>query len=388
MTSYVNVRAPLHLSSLHLLIRRCSRALLLATIVALSIPGRAFASGDLLISEFRFRGPLGGNDEFVELYNNTNANIVVATTDGSAGWALAASDGVTRFVIPNNTTIPPRAHYLATNAGYSLGAYGGGAAGDILYSTGIADDAGIAIFRTANPSNFNLTTRLDAVGYSTAPSLYREGTGFSSALALNTEHSYYRNLAVGGVPQDSDNNTADFLGVDTDGTVLATGQRLGAPGPENLASPIQRNTDISLTLLDPGACQACPPNRVRDTLSPSGTFGVLIIRRKLTNISGQFINRLRFRIVDITTFPAPSGVADLRALTSADTPITLTNGTTVNVQGTILEEPPFQANGGGWNSSLTFSGQGLAPGASTYVQFVIAVEQNGYFRFFINMEAN
>lgn len=383
----MNLCGPLHLPSLRLLTRRCPPKLLLAAIVALSIPGRAFAA-DLLISEFRFRGPQGAGDEFVELYNNTDSNIVVATADGSAGWALAASDGLARFVIPNNTTIPPRAHYLATNSGYSLGAYGGNAAGNITYSTDIPDEAGIAVFRTASPANFNLTTRLDAVGYSTAPALYREGTGFSSSLTFNTEHSYYRNLANGGLPQDTDNNTADFLGVDTEASPLATGQRLGAPGPENLASPIQRNAELSLTLLDPAACAACAPNRFRDTTSPSGTNGVLIIRRKVTNNSARTISRLRFRIVDITTFPAPSGTADLRALTSANTSVTLTDGTTVNVQGTILEQPPLQPNGGGWSSSLTLPAQGLAPGASTYLQFVTAVEQSGYFRFYVNIEAD
>ena len=65
-------------------------------------------AGDLLISEFRLRGPAGDDDEFIELYNNTDAPIAVATTDGSSGWALAASDGVIRFVIPNGTILPAR----------------------------------------------------------------------------------------------------------------------------------------------------------------------------------------------------------------------------------------------------------------------------------------
>jgi len=65
-------------------------------------------AGDVLISEFRLRGPAGDDDEFIELYNNTETPIAVATTDGSSGWALAASDGVVRFVIPNGT-ISPRA---------------------------------------------------------------------------------------------------------------------------------------------------------------------------------------------------------------------------------------------------------------------------------------
>ena len=60
----------------------------------------------LLISEFRLSGPQGGADEFIELYNNDIAPLTVSTTDGSPGWALVSSDGVTRFVIPNGTMIP------------------------------------------------------------------------------------------------------------------------------------------------------------------------------------------------------------------------------------------------------------------------------------------
>ncbi|MDQ3473189.1 MAG: Ig-like domain-containing protein, partial [Acidobacteriota bacterium] len=81
--------------------------------------------GSVLISEFRLRGPgpvgtspepngtiaQAATDEFVEIYNNTNAAIVVSTTDGSSGWSLVASDGVARFTIPNGTVIPARGHY-------------------------------------------------------------------------------------------------------------------------------------------------------------------------------------------------------------------------------------------------------------------------------------
>jgi len=48
----------------------------------------------------------------------------------------------------------------------------------------------------------------------------------------------------------------------------------------------------------------------------SATFGTIDIRRRLTNTSGVAINRLRFRIIDLTTFPAPAGTADLRARSS------------------------------------------------------------------------
>src|ERR1043165_1739156 len=65
-------------------------------------------AGDVLISEFRLRGPGGDDDEFIELYNNADTPLAVTTTDGSSGWALAASDGVIHFVIPNGTVISAR----------------------------------------------------------------------------------------------------------------------------------------------------------------------------------------------------------------------------------------------------------------------------------------
>ena len=73
-------------------------------------------AGDLIISEFRLRGTTGVNDEFVEIYNPLPADNTVATFDGSSGFALAASDGIARFVIPNGTVIPSRGHYLGVNS--------------------------------------------------------------------------------------------------------------------------------------------------------------------------------------------------------------------------------------------------------------------------------
>jgi hypothetical protein len=94
--------------------RTLSRALLLFLVASASVllfitTGRT-SDSPLIISEFRFRGPNGANDEFVEIYNNTDTDHTVAATDGSSGYALVAADGNARFVIPNGTVIPPRGH--------------------------------------------------------------------------------------------------------------------------------------------------------------------------------------------------------------------------------------------------------------------------------------
>ncbi len=104
----------------------------------------------LVISEFRVRGPNGANDEFIELYNNSGADHTVVAASGT-GYGVAASDGTTRCSVPNGTVIPNRGHYLCVNSvGYSLASYPAGngttATGDATYTTDIPDNAGIALF--------------------------------------------------------------------------------------------------------------------------------------------------------------------------------------------------------------------------------------------------
>ena len=117
----------------------------IAVVFAVCLLQAAVASAQLIISEFRVRGPGGANDEFVEIYNNSGGSHTVA--GGGTGYALAASNGVARCVVPNGTIIPERGHYLCVNSvGYSLASYPAGngttATGDATYTTDIPDNAG------------------------------------------------------------------------------------------------------------------------------------------------------------------------------------------------------------------------------------------------------
>jgi hypothetical protein len=78
----------------------------------------------------------------------------------------------------------------------------------------------------------------------------------------------------------------------------------------------------------------------------------------------------------------------LRAIDSPDVAVTTTNGSTVTVRGTLLEQPA-QANGGGLNAALVvpLPGGALGNNASINVQFVLGVQQGGSFRFLVNVEA-
>jgi subtilase family serine protease len=362
------------------------------------------SAGQLLISEFRFRGPRGANDEFVELYNNTDADINVATDDGSNGWALVASDGVVRGVIPNSTVLPARGHYLFTNSSfcpeinnncYSLAAHAGGDQG---YTADIADGSGVALFKTSDASNFTLASRLDAVGFAPSDALYREGDGLTPAVDVDAEHSFVRRLTT-GTPQDSGEGATDFMLVSTGIVPLGGAQpALGAPGPENLSSPVQRNSVIKSSLIDPqcaafgSTTSACARVRTAEGANPqNAAYGTLRIRRKFTNKTGANVTRLRFRVVDITTTPE-TGVADLRVIGGAGSfDVTDMNGNTVTIERLTLEQSPVQANGGGLNSTvsagtITFNTP-IIPNSSINVEFLMGVMQNGSFRFLLNVEA-
>ena len=390
-----------------------------ANVVATPPPNVTATAGQLVISEFRVRGPNGLNDEFIEISNNSGADHTVDALSGS-GYGIAASDGTTRCSIPNGTVIPNRGHYLCVNSiGYSLASYPAGngttATGDATYTTDIPDNAGIALFNNNSGGGaYVLANRLDAVGStSEANTLYKEGTGYPALVPFSIDYSFYRDncgkggsittlgaCPTGGNLKDTNNNAADFVFVDTNGTSAGAGQRLGAPGPENLSSPIQRNASFAVNPLDVCVASASPPNRVRDFTSDppnNSTFGTLDIRRTVVNNTGGNVTRLRFRIIDLTTFPAPSGIADLRPRTSTAVVVTVDrppcgSGTSnVTVQGTTLEQPASQPNGGGFNSSLSAGTVTLATpianGASVDVRFLLGIQQTGSFKIYVNVEA-
>ena len=368
-------------------------------------------AGSVLITEFRLRGVQGALDEFIELYNNTDSPISVGTADGSNGWAIATSDGVARAVVPAGTTIPARGHYLAANSsGYSLSAV---AAPDVTYTADLPDNGGLALFNTSNPASFTADNLLDAVGFSAVTSpLYKEGAGLpGSGISTAAQHSWVRRIKIAGgagtgLPIDTNVNADDFVLVATDPAQITTATAtLGAPGPENLASPIQRNAQIRATLLDPTQGIGGSNNRARNSTPNQAIcggncpLGTLSIRRTYTNNTGQPVRRLRFRIVDLSTTPEGSnnnGIADLRAL-SRNGSFTVTrssDNSVVTVQGLTLEPPSDQPRGGGLNSALAAPTITLEtplsatpPNNNITVEFLLGIVQTGNFRVFVNVEA-
>ena len=237
-------------------------------------------AGAILISELRTSGPGGAGDDFVEVYNNSDSPHTVAATDASAGYGLykmgatCADAPVLIGTIPNGTVIPARGHYLFVGSAYSLTNYGGtgAAAGNLTLSSDIESDRNVGLFSTSNLPAISSANRFDAVGFGTNTGsncdLLREGTDLTPTAGSVTEHSYFRKLCdfvtgVGcsapGTPKDTNDNAPDFLLADTVGTMFGANQRLGAPGPENLASPLKRDATVTITLLD----NTVPPPLIR-----------------------------------------------------------------------------------------------------------------------------
>ena len=375
----------------------------------------ALPPSPILITEFRFQGAAGGNDEFIELYNNSSSPHTVADTAGGTGYAVVGTNTTgtfsTRCTVPNGTVIPARGHFLCTNngaSGYSLGGY---ATGDTNYGTGIVAGGGVAVFSTTTAASWGTSTRFDAVGFSgiTGTTLFTEGTALLPAGGISTagEHSFVRRApnSMQGLPQDTDSNQADFEFVSTTaGTFNTRVSVLGAPGPENLASPINRNS-LQNGLLNPSVSASTAPNRERDTtpnvcnggVAPSNcTLGTMTIRRSVTNNTATPLTRLRFRVYEITTLNSPVVVASqaqLRVLNSGSSVIVV-NGVPTTVEGQTVETPPAQALGGGLNSSTgrslvagTVINTPIAPGQTVNVQWVLGVQVTGNYRFFVTIEA-
>jgi len=170
---------------------------------------RAQAGGTVVISEFRTRGPLGGNDEFVELFNASAGPVDIS------GWKIRGSNnaGTTsdRAVVAANTTLRAGCYYLVVNGTATTG-YSGSVAGNLTFTTGITDDGGAALTRGDN-------TIVDQVGMSTG-SAFGEGTRLAAFGATNGDRSYARTPTAGS---DTGDNAADF--------VMTT-----PSGPQNLAS--------------------------------------------------------------------------------------------------------------------------------------------------------
>ena len=186
---------------------------LVAAAATLFSAGSAFAqaAGGVVISQFAVRGPAGGNDEFVEIFNSGSSPVAIG------GWTLQGCANGTpgnpavRATVPGGTSLAAGQFYLFANtaaAGYSLGV-----APDVTYATGFTDfsAAGFSGIRLVAGNSVVATAPfVDAVGSPGSPC--REGTGIATPAAPGgTSYAFLRRLVAGAV-QDGNDNATDFPG--------------------------------------------------------------------------------------------------------------------------------------------------------------------------------
>ncbi len=172
---------------------------LLCTILVLAASPALAAPNGLVISGFQVRGPVGGNDEYIELRNTSSSSVDISgwKVQGCASGTPGAAS--TRATVADNIVLTAGQYYLFTNNGSS--GYSGTVAGDQTYGTGITDFSGtnFAGIQLLDASN----VRQDGVGSALSPC--REGTGFATPTTNGASNAFVRT-------QDTDDNVADFTG--------------------------------------------------------------------------------------------------------------------------------------------------------------------------------
>ena len=246
------------------------------------------APDHLVVSEV-VTGGASASDELIELYNPTSAALPLegleliyvsstgATISRRAAWSVEAP------------SVGPGGHVLVAN---ETGIYASIA--DAVYATGMAATGGSVALRIAGASS-----AIDAVGWGTAASTWREGTTNAPAPAAGASIERLPGGALGST-QDTDVNAVDFI------------ERV-MPEPQNLASPPTPDAG------DPAGTPAPTPTPDR-TVAPT-TEATPTLAPSTTP----------------TPTPVGSSVADARAAV---------DGTTVTIEATALTASDFHDGGG------------------------------------------
>lgn len=336
-----------------------------------------------IISEFRWRGPNGGLDEFVEIFNTTGAALDVG------GWSLRYlnASGLETVILPPLTTIPARGHLLFTGADYSLSAFG---QSDRSLLADAINSSGAALYNAEKTPVLQ-----DAVGFAASPVALREGAGLPNHPTTNAQFAFVRDY-LGAQPKNTADSTDDFLLVATsDATLLGSPAsltpQLGAPSPQGTLSPVAINDLIGIFLLDTEV--PATPNRVRNGGLNSGT---LLLRRTLVNRSNRTLSKIRFHITRITSKNSPilPGLtdltqADVRFASSSDEPKIMTSKGEIAVYATRPESPSIPGQGAlgsamSWDVTLSTP---LQPQETRSYSFSLGVAKSGTYIIAGNVEA-
>ena len=174
-------------------------ALIVTMMPAQAASHQAALPDDMVISEFRTRGPNGPTDDFVELYNRT------ALPVDMSGWMIeAATDSGSIDLSPlvtfgSNFALRPGQHFLAVGSGYS-----GSVSADAAFVQSIMDEGGIALI---DPTN---SMPIDQVGMSIYSAFHEPAVvdplRILTPLSGKSDQSYERKLGC----TDTNDNFSDF----------------------------------------------------------------------------------------------------------------------------------------------------------------------------------
>jgi len=351
--------------------------------------------GSLLISEFRQRGRLGANDEYVKLFNPNDFDVTINAADGSSGITLARTSGdqaTSVVTIPNMVTIRSRGHYLITNnspsGGFSLIDFPTGvgtttSAGDQVFSDDIPDNSGLVLLNTANSLFFTPDNAVDRIGF--VGSSWAEGNGLVPISPSNFESCFVRKLGFGTLTDTNDNRN-DLVLLDNHSRLFSANDgskvysALGTPAPETSESlRMMLPSEVSINEFGTEVYDPIPV--------PNGVGGTLTVFRQITNNTNAPILALRLRAIDF-----PTAGSSLQRRTSSRPDFRLFSSTDSNgAFGVSLAGERVQPNGGGLNSTLTVdsitSQAPLMPGQSITVAIRFGVMRWGRHPFTAAIEA-
>jgi hypothetical protein len=297
------------------------------------------APGHIVISEFRTIGPLGAEDEFVEIYNPTGLSVNIG------GWLIKKSSGCGTSVqvlvtITTGVILQPGQHYLV--AAYV--AYSSLANADQRFSPGIANNGGLAVVTSGG-------LVIDQVGMC-AGTYYHEGNflpplpvavlpGTPTPEPGTTNQSYERKPGGNTACYDTGDNARDFNLISpatplsqANTAVLCSGVSLTTPTPSLTPT-------ITLTRTPTTPPTAIPAAAVLNEFLPhpqvdwngDGTANVGDEYIELINVSPSALNmkgwKLDTGVNSLTTFTLPDLTLQPRQITTffgSQTGLSLSDG--------------------------------------------------------------
>ena len=334
-----------------------------------SPPPARCVSSTIVISEFRTRGPNGGNDEFIELYNLSTSPVNIS------GWLIRGSNSsgevTTRAVIDPNTILNAGCHYLLTNPNSSGGPYSGPVPGNQTFGPGITDDGGIAVTMAGGAI-------VDQVGMSNG-SAFKEGSALVPLLS-NADRSYERKPGgAAGNGQDTDNNGTDFQLITPSAPQNATSVCLGdlvetnptGVGSANPSTVIAGGVTLLTVNVTPGTNPTSTGITVKVNLVPVGGSPTQPFFNDGTNgdaTAGDNVFSFRATVAAGT----PDGAKAL-AITIADAQSRSGNASIALMVQTIQAQRIHDIQGAGHVSPLAGTAVSSIPG------IVTAKRSNGFF---------